>query len=122
MALIDPSLITALGFLFNKTVTIQESTPTQDATGQPIDAWSDKSGHVAIPCVMSPATRVAMPDEKKLPTQIVAKSTWKVMLQGNYPAITTAMRAVVASVAYDIVGAQTDSQDLVTSLLVQLVE
>lgn len=122
MALIDPSLVTALGFLFNKQVTIQQTTQTQDAAGAPVDAWADLAGHVNIPCVLEPANPTTSPDEKRQADLTLSYQAWTVMLQGFYPAIESKMRAVIASTSYDIIGAQSDSQDLITNLLVQLVQ
>lgn len=118
MALIDSSLIAALGFLFNKTVTIQEPTEAPDAFGELVATWADKSGHVAIPCVLAPSTQR---EGGKRVDHVEAIPRFKFTLQGHYPLITDQMRAVCGGVTYNIVLALSDSQDLITTLTCEIV-
>lgn len=118
MPLIDPSLLDSLGFLFNKTVTIQEATDTQDAFGAPTSTWANKTSHVAIPCVLSPT---GTSGEVKRPDMTYVVAPFKFMLQGYYPLITEKMRAVCGSRNYDILLAKSDSQDVMTTLLCEVV-
>lgn len=115
--LIDPSLLESLGFLFNKTVTIQESTETRNGYGEPISTWANKSGHINIPCVASPAGG----NEIKRSDMTYVVATHKILLQGHYPTISETMRAVLGGVYLDILLVEHDSQDLTTRLLCQIV-
>ena len=119
MSLIDPSILASLGFLFNKTATIQAATETQNGYGEPVSTWATLAGHEAIPCVASPSgTRLAgiRPDHAPV------IDTTKIMLQGFYPDIQTGMRAVVGSQTYTVISPQSDSQDLITTLICETLQ
>lgn len=118
MALIDPSILKSLGFLFSKTVTIQEQGAGRDSYGAENGAWADKAGHVAIPCVVSPASAA----EAKKADATYTRNTYKVLLQGHYPLIKSKMRAIVGIFAYDVTGVLHDSQDVMTTLICEVIE
>lgn len=116
-----PALLSALSGLFDKTCTIKEKgTETADAVGQLIPAWPTLTGHSAIACRFAPAAtsrRSREPNEQ----MTVSTATDVVMLQGYYPLITTAMRAVVGAVTYQVVKVTHDSEELCTELDVEVV-
>lgn len=119
MGLIDPSLIASLGFLFNKSVTIQEALTTTDGFGEPIATWATLAGHDAIACVAAPSgTRLA----GIRPDQAPVIDTTTITLQGFYPLIKTGMRAVVGDRTYTVISPQSDSQDLITKLICETLQ
>ena len=120
MGLLDPSLIQGLGFLFNKRLTVQANTPTRDDAGQPIEGWADLADHVDIPAVVSPVPAGKSPEMRR-PDGTIVVAPFKALLQGHFPAIREAMRAVVAGQAYNITLVQHDSQDLTTTLFLEVV-
>jgi len=115
--LFHPKLLDSLGSFFNSTCTIQEYTETQDEWGEPIQTWADKPGHIDIPCAIAPSGG----QEVKRPDMTYVVSSHYITLRGNYPAITEAMRAVVAGKTYDILLVEHDSRGITTRLSVQVV-
>lgn len=122
MALVPSSLIAGLGFLFNKSCKIQQNTPSADSNGEQTPSWSDLANHTAIPCVVFPAFGgPGGNSEFRRKDQTYSVGTSQIMLQGYYPAILNTMRAVVGTFTYDIKDVQHDSQDLLTTLIVEIV-
>lgn len=120
MGLIDPSLIQGLGFLFSKRLAVQVNTPTQDGAGQPIEGWADLAGHASIPAVVSPVPPGKAPEVRR-PDGTIVVAPFKALLQGHFPAIRETMRAVVAGQSYNVTLVQHDSQDLTTTLFLEVV-
>lgn len=117
MALIPASLIAGLGFLFNKTVTIQANTPAPNDFNEGLPVWADLTGHVAIPCVMFPVTGGTV----FKPEVTYDVGSQRIILQGWYPLILPKMQAIIGGVTYPINYVEQDSQDLLTQLIVKLV-
>lgn len=145
MSLIDPSILNGLGFLFNKTCTVLEESRTQDSTGQPIETWETLAytlqtdeGHEIVthngepiklsllhkdlPCVLSPARQQGRNAEIRKRDRTYVVASYKVLMQGFYPAITELMRVVVGLETYDILLVQHDSQNLLTTLFVEVIK
>jgi len=116
--LIHPFLLDRLGSFFSATCTVQTNTPAQDAYGQPIAAWANLAGHVDIPCGIYPTKTQ---QEVKRADGTITVATHRANLQGVFASITTAMRLVSEGLNYDIVGVVTDSQRVITSLLLERV-
>lgn len=115
--LISPRMLGSLTAFYPSLCTIQQNTPVADSYGQPIAAWANLAGHVGLACaVMSGGGR-----EMKLPNQTYTVASHVILLAGHYPTITTAMRAVVGGVNYDILSVESDSQSTMTRLACQVV-
>ena len=115
--LIDPSLMNALGFLFEQRVTIQRRAVGQDSFGQPVDDWENVAGMVDLPCVIFPSGG----QEVKREEGAYAVSTHNIQLQHARPSITTAMRAVSGGVVYDVLLVETDPMGLSSKLVCEVV-
>jgi hypothetical protein len=115
--ILTSSLLRWLSKFFSSACTIQVNTPTVDAHGQPIAAWADKTGHVAIPCKRAPVSE----SERRSLGQMVESATHVVSLYGAYPLITPVMRAVVDGTTHDITGVRADSEGVITYLGVKVV-
>lgn len=120
LGLIHPRMLVGLWGFYPSTCTIQVATETQDSVGQPIPAWANLAGHVAIPCRIAPIER-ASGWEVKASTQTYTVATWKVALRSYYPAIITKMRAVAGGVNYNILAVEHDDQETMTVLQVDVV-
>ncbi len=96
--LIHPGLLAELGDFFPDTCTIQTLSEEPDSSGELQPVWTDFADHVDIPCSVSPAGG----DEVRTDVQTYAVATHAISLQGHYPAITAAMRAIIDGEAYDI--------------------
>jgi len=112
-SIIDPRFMDTMGDYFPSLCTIQEDTGGEDANGAHVEAWGDFAGHVDIPCAHGPSKG----NEIKLPDQTYVISNYTLALQGRYPTITEKMRAVVDSVVYEILLAQSDSHSTKTRIL-----
>lgn len=99
--------------------TIQINMPVRDGYGQPIEVWANLANHESLPCAVVPVARAS--EESKMPATILEIATHIVYLNGHYPTITPATRAVVSSVNYDILLAELDSQSRSTKLTVRTV-
>lgn len=116
LGIIHPGMLAALPNHYPATCTIQAKTVTQSATGAPTATWANVGGLVALRCRIAPATA----NEVRAATGVYAEYTHTIDLAGNYAAVET-QRAIVAGVAYDIIGVQHDGQGISTKLLVRLV-
>ena len=101
---------------------IQEVTEVQDAYGQPIGAWADVAGLTNLPCAIAPFSGSPEMAEHKRADGTIEIITHHISIAGHYPAITNKMRALVAGLAYDIVGAEMDSHSTMTRLRAVLVK
>jgi len=102
---------------FASVCTIQEAVWTLDAVGEEAPAWADKAGHIDIPCAIAPEKGRG---EVKQADGTFTFATHHVTLAGDYPAITTKMKAVVNGTALDILLAEWDSQAETTRLACRL--
>lgn len=105
--------------------TIQQPSGTV-TNGAPDNTFSSVAGLVNIPCmdaVLSPGAISAT--EVKSLEEIMAAAFRHVFLNGCYPQLLAAAgkgwRAIVDGVTYDLLGAEDDSQGVMTRLKLQLV-
>jgi len=115
MPLIDSRLTEQLADFFPRTCTIQNSTETQSSSGKPIPAWADFI--TDIPCRIAPATG----KEVKNPKGVYSVGSHVIVLDDYYVSIVTKMRAIVDSIAYDILDVGFDAEHETTRLQVQVV-
>ena len=144
MAIIDGSFLTGLGFLFNKTVTIQEPSREQDEYGQLIDTWiplgytweTDEGGEVVtsggepiridlvhedLPCIIFPKGSDMRGSEVRRRDETYVVASYKILLQGYYPAIRETMRAVSVNNTYEITLVKHDAAAITTTLFCEVV-
>lgn len=112
--------------LFVSLATFQQPDGLQGPTGGPSGAYVPVEGLVSIPCMNAPASiALIQATETRSVTDILAKGLRHVALNGYYPAVLTGWRAgwqvAIDGVAYDILGAEPDSQRTQTRLELQLV-
>jgi len=102
--------------------TIQESTPTRDASGQPILAWSDLAGHIDLPCIIAPISP-GSPEAAEMhrPDGTIVKATHHLSLPDIYTSIFPDMRAVVSGVNFDILSVEHDSHGTLTRFRMEVV-
>jgi head-tail adaptor len=114
---INPRLMATLFPIFASTGTVQSSTEIQDASGQPIPAWSDLLGHVGITCHIE----ITGGSETKATNQVYATATHEILLSGYYPQITPKMRFVdTDGNTYDILLVDQESFDTFTRLVAEI--
>lgn len=102
------------------TVTIQESSPTNDSAGQEIPNWANLAGHVDLSCRKAPQQQFSR--EARSQAQIYAVHVWEIAIAGYYPTITEEMRAVVDGINYDIELVQLDGNRKTTRLQARKVD
>ena len=117
-AVIHPRFLASVpaGF-FPTRCTIEGSTTTQNAFGEPIATWAAVTGLVDIACAKAPLTA----SELQAAGYTATDQAWHVALAGAYPTITTAHRAVVDDEPFDIDAVETDQTSTVTRLRVRSV-
>ena len=118
--MIHPSMLVAMpGGVYPSLCTIQIGGGTPDAYGhvEPV-TWSDLAGYADIPCRIAPRSA----SEHRRAEQVYAEATHTVGLQGYYPAIRAAMRAVADGIVYDIEGVEHDGNRATTRLYARLLE
>ena len=107
--------------LLSSACTIQEPSGVFTSSGAPDGVWANVSGLVGLSCQIAP---IGLLDgaiagrETKIPPEILSKQPLHVLLDANYPTITTKMRAVLDGVDHDIESVEQDSQQRMTRLLV----
>jgi hypothetical protein len=103
--------------LFVSLCTIQRPSGNLDAAGYPDGAWVNVPGLVGIACMNAPPSqaRVQATEIKQL-ADTLAVSPRHILLNGYFPAIVPNDRAVVDGTAFDILGAESDSQSGQTRL------
>ena len=117
-SLIHPRMLSSLEATFYvATCTIQEATETQDAYGQPIPAWADVVGLTDLACSVAALSE----NEQRRPVGTISEETHHISIAGYYAAVLPTMRAVVATVNYDIVAVEYDSHNIMTRLRTRLV-
>ena len=106
----------ALG-TFVSLCTIQRPSGNLDAAGYPDGTWANVAGLVNIPCQNAPPSqaRVQATEIKQL-ADTLAVSPRHILLNDYFPAIVPQDRAVVDGTAFDIIGAESDSQSGQTRL------
>ena len=108
--------------MFPSSCTVQVATVTRSAAGAEVKSWADLAGHVAIPCNLAPTPRTVHPVAEQLRrNQTPVITEWDMALQGYYPAITAAHRAVVGGTVYDLESVTHDSQHRFTVLTARVV-
>lgn len=110
--------------LFVSLCTIQEPSGTMTADGTPDNTFVDIDGLVDIRCMLAPTSISNISaTEAKSERSIESFNSGHVLLESYYPTIgpNSQWRAVIDGVAYDILGAENDSQSQMTRLLVQVV-
>ncbi|MEE9401254.1 MAG: head-tail adaptor protein [Dehalococcoidia bacterium] len=121
--LIHPRMLPSLTTTFYVSLcTIQESTPTRDAGGQPILAWANLAGHVDLECSIAPISP-GSPEaaEKHRPDGTIVIATHHLTFASIYTSIFPNMRAVAAGVAFDILSVEHDSHGTMTRLRLEIV-
>lgn len=109
---------------FPQACTIQAAEDGQDAYGQPLSddgvtgGWEDVDGLEDLPCRLAPATG----GKRRTAEAAYLNATHVIQIAGQYPAITTKMRAVVDSQAYAVLLVSHDAEGAMTRLTVQIVE
>lgn len=117
--IVHPSMLARIQPNFYPSLcTIQEANEEQDSVGQLIPDPINLTGHVDIPCRISPRSRREVRSEE----QVYVNATHHVALGGYYPNIDETMLAVIDSVSYDIEGVEVDGNQKTTRLFVRLVE
>lgn len=110
--------------LFSSLCTISNKSGALDAAGQPDMTGAGATpvtGLINIPCQASPEvlTRPDITDERKLILDTLARRTRHVLLDGHFPQITQAQMATIDGIDYDIMSAESDSQEITTRMAVQ---
>lgn len=106
--------------LLSSLCTIQEPSGVFGPSGAPDGAWVNVTGLVLLACQVSPLSMSTgiNGSEMKMTPEILSQQPLHVLLDGNYPTITTKMRAVIDGEAADIEAVEQDSQARMTRLLV----
>ena len=97
-----------------------------DSSGAPSGTFTDEVGLIDIPCMKAPPNTgsVSAQEARSLP-EIETRGLFHVMLNGYYPTVVAnwpkGRRAVVDGTAYNIRGAEPDSQMTQTRLDLELV-
>lgn len=109
---------------FNKVCTIQQNVGVRDAAGQRAQTWQNLAGHIDIPCRKgtSGGRGTGGDYERESASQTESFLYETIILEGNFPMITTKHAAIVDGVLYDIEGVQHASDDSFTQLAVQVME
>lgn len=122
--LVHPRLLSSLtpGF-YPSLCTIQQATEIPDAWGQPIASWANVAGLANLPCAIAPIS-AGSPEraERRRADGTIEEATHHIAIAGYYTAIANKMRAIVAGVAWDIIGAEVDSHAAMTRLRVSRVQ
>jgi hypothetical protein len=99
----------------------------QDSLGAVKRKWPDDysvmAGHDAIPCNLAAdeGDKAALVEQRKIDTTYVSRPLYA-QLDGYYPAIGEAMRAVIDTVTYDIKGVTHSSTLTLTRLALERIE
>lgn len=121
MPIVHPRLLASIPRFYPSLCTIQQATETPDALGQPIPAWNDIAGLVNLPCAIAPLGGSTEASQRNRSDSTIDVATHAIAIAGHYPTIVNKMRAVIAGVAWDIMGAEVDSHATMTRLRVVLV-
>jgi len=118
-ALIHPRFFEHLHALFPDRITFQRrSATTQDPYGEPVDTWSDILGYVNLPCAQAPLSA----EERQALQMTVSERVWTILIPRYLPDITSADRAVLGGVAYDIISVESDQTHTLTRVRLREVQ
>jgi len=111
--------------LFVSLCTLQSPSTSINPDGTPVNSYSNVSGLVDIPCMDAVLSDAAIQaTESKTLQEILAKTFRHVLLNGYYPTVLDGVgagwQAVVDGVAYDLLGAEPDSQSQMIRLKLQI--
>lgn len=115
--IVTRSLLRGLRRFFPQTCTILCCAGAEDSHGQPITQLTPLAEHEELRCRMSPAGE----RERQTLGPLVESAEYIVALFGHFPAVTVAMTARIAGVDYNITGARSDAEGVVTYLGVERV-
>lgn len=112
--------------LFVSLCTVQQPSTTQGPTGNPLNGFTDITGLIDIPCMDAPPSMARIQaTEMKDVAEILSKGLRHVLLNQCFPDAINwsgrAYRVVIDGVVYDLLGAEVDSQAVMTRLDLQLV-
>lgn len=107
---------------FNYLVTIQSFTVAKSSTGDPTYTWANVPTMTSIPC----RRHDRIPNEARTLEVIEEDKYFTIMLNGFFPAILPQWRARIDDPdlglqIYDVVGADSDSQHLLTVLTCKII-
>ena len=111
--------------LFSSLFTAQQPSGVLDATGAPNGVWVPIAGLVNIACTAPPPStaRIQATEVRDL-QEILSLQMKHVLLQGYYPSLMSASdknwNALIDGIAYDIMGAESDSQKEMTRVEVRI--
>ena len=111
--------------LFVSLCTIQAPSGGFGPSGAPVGPYADVAGLVNIPCTAPPPgeTRILSTEVKEL-AEIMAAQLKHVLLDNYYPTLEAGVRvgwqALIDGTAYDILGAESDSNGQMTRMEVKL--
>lgn len=120
-----PTAIYAAG-LFPSLATLQAPSATPGPTGNPVNAFTDVSGLINLPCQDAPPSvaRVAATEVKAV-AEIMSKGMRHVTLMGYFEDArdwsSYGYRAVIDGVIFDLIGAEGSSLDMQTRMDLQIV-
>ena len=117
----EAALATGL-FVSLCTITALPTPVTLGPSGWPTAAYVAVTGLVDIRCMKAVVAQdIGSPlaYEKKAQGDSITSNDWHVLLETYYPTITTAMRAIIDGVTFDIVGVDNDSQFSMTRIRVR---
>ena len=113
--------------LFTSLFTAQQPSGNLGPSGAPDGTWVAIAGLSNIPCMNAPVseTRIEATDVKSL-QEILSTQVRHVLLYGYYPSLATGSEnnwnALIDGVAWDILGAEPDSQKTMTRAHVRIAE
>lgn len=111
--------------IFPSLCTVQSPDTAQGPTGNPAGTFSNVSGLVDIPCMDAPPSMARIQaTEVKVVEDIMSKGLRHVMLNQSFDDAPNwsgrGYRVVVDGIVYDLLGAENDSQEVMTRLDLQL--
>lgn len=112
--------------LFRSLASFSQPGTTQGPTGNPTGTYTPVSGLQNIPCLDAPQSDIRVSsDEVRTTTDIQAGRYRHVLLNDRYPAVEAGWplgwRVTIDGVAFDLAGAECDSQRTQTRLKLQAV-
>lgn len=126
VGIVHPRLAASIGAVgfHPQRVTIQTPTATTNTFGETTSTWATLDGHADIPARMAPGTSgtgsMAREQELRRADQTLVTDPYRIGLARHCPEVTTAHRALVDGTAYDILTVESDAQDALTWLVVEL--
>ena len=105
---------------FVKSCTIQAHTESQDDSGEVTQVWSNLVGHIGLKCSIDRGDGTVKGEQVR-GNMTVTITTLEVTLFDSYPSVTTAHRAVIEGVIYNILDVYRDPLGYSTVLQVMAV-